>query len=230
MMKVTGVCLNDALEKHQFERFMSFTSVERRERIKKFHRYEDAQRSLVSDILIRFMLCKRLKMKNRELVFGINEYGKPFLANGKNIEFNISHSGGWVVCTIDNLPVGIDVEQVKPVDICIAKLLFSKEEVESLTDKCVADRNAYFYDLWTLKESYIKAVGKGLLIPLSSFTIRITDGNITLRCADEPGNYYFKRYCIDKDYKMAVCSRKNEFPDKVDIVNVNELHDEILSL
>jgi len=230
MMEVIGVNLNDTLEKSKFERLMSCTSTEKCERIKRFRRYEDALRTLVGDILIRYMLCRRLKIKNQELEFGVNKFGKPFLINNTGVEYNISHSGKWVVCSICSLPVGIDIEQIRPIDTGIAERFFSKEEVKSLMSKCIAEREIFFYDLWTLKESYIKAVGKGLSIPLNSFTVRILGDNITLHSANETDNYYFKQYSVDKGYKMAVCSRKNEFPDKMSIVNINELYEEVLSL
>lgn len=230
MIEVISVNLNDALERSKFERLMSYTSKEKRERIKRFQGYDDALRTLIGDVLIRYLICKKLEIENQKLLFGANEFGKPFLINDNNIQFNISHSGKWVVCSIDNLPVGIDIEQIKSIDMGIAERFFSKNEVKSLMSKCVAEREAYFYDLWALKESYIKAVGKGLSIPLNSFTIRIVEDNITLYSTNEPDNYYFKQYPIDKDYKMAVCSSKNEFPDKINFININELYEEVLLL
>lgn len=230
MIEIIAVNLDDTLEKSKFNRLMSNISTEKRERISRFHRYEDAQRTLMGDILIRYLLCQRLKIKNKKLIFEINKNGKPFLSNYNDIQYNISHSGKWVVCSIDNLPVGIDVEQIKPIDISIAERFFSKEEVRSLMSKNVVDRETCFYDLWVLKESYIKAVGKGLSIPLDSFTIKIDDGNITVCSIYQSDIYYFRQYYIDKDYKMAVCSRKNEFPHNINFIDANELYEEVLLL
>lgn len=105
---------------------------------------------------------------------------------------------------MDNLPVGIDVEQIKPIDIKISERFFSKQEFNKLLGKSYTEREPYFYELWTLQESYIKAVEKGLSIPLDSFTIRINGGNIT------------------------VCSKKNEFPQDINIIDVNELYNKFL--
>lgn len=228
MLQISAVNLVDNLERNKYHKLTTYIPTEKLERINRFHQYQDAQRALVGDILARYLLCKRLGVRNNELIFGVNEYNKPFLINNTNIHYNISHSGRWITCSIDNSPVGIDIEQVKPIDMSIAERFFSKEEVKSLISKCMAERESYFYDLWTLKESYIKAVGKGLSIPLDSFTIRIDKDNITLHSANESENYYFKQYIIDRDYKMSVCSRKNEFPDKINFISLNELYEEVL--
>lgn len=230
MLQIAAVKLDDPLERNQYDKLVTYISLEKQNRINRFHQIYDAQRALIGDILARYLLCKRLGVRNNELIFALNEYGKPFLIHDSNIQFNISHSGRWVTCSIDNFQVGIDVEQVKPIDISIAERFFSKEEVKSLMNRCIAERESFFFDLWTLKESYVKAVGKGLSIPLDSFSIQIAGDNITLNSAMESEDYYFKRYPIDKGYKMAVCSRKNEFPDEIKFISVNELYEEVLLL
>lgn len=230
MIEIFAVNLDVTLEKNKFDRLMSYISTEKRERISRFYRSEDAQRSLIGDVLIRYLLCQRLKIKNRKLIFGVNVYGKPFLKNYNGIQYNISHSGKWVACTVDNRPVGIDVEQIKSIDLRIAERFFSKQEFEELMCKNIIEIEACFYDLWTLKESYIKAVGKGLSIPLDSFTIQIEEGNITVCSKYESDDYYFRQYSIDKDYKIAVCSSKNEFPRDVKFIDINELYEGVLLL
>ncbi|WP_313559741.1 hypothetical protein [Ruminiclostridium cellobioparum] len=69
----------------------------------------------------------------RELIDFINvKTRRTFLSNYTGIEYNISHSSKWVTCSIDNLPVEIDIEQIKPINTSIAQRFFSKEEVKSL--------------------------------------------------------------------------------------------------
>jgi 4'-phosphopantetheinyl transferase len=229
-MEIAIVNLENVLEKYKYDRLISCVSIEKREKISKFYRYEDVLRALIGDILIRFLLSKRLKIKNQNLKFGVNKFGKPFLKNYTDVEFNISHSGKWVVCTLDDLPVGIDIEQIKTIDFGIAERFFSKDEIKSLMSKCIAEREDYFYVLWVLKESYIKAIGKGLSLSLDSFTLYIVEDHITVYPSYESINYYFRQYHIGKDYKMAVCSKKDKFPHNINYININELYEEFLLL
>lgn len=224
MLQVYAIKLDKPLDKSRFERLLSYVSTEKREKISRFHKFDDAQTTLIADILIRYLLCKELKIRNNLLKFGTNEYGKPFLINYKDIHFNISHSYKWVVCCISTNWVGIDIEKISPIDISIAEQFFSKIEFEELNSKNTFEKEVYFYDLWTLKESYIKAIGKGLSIPLDSFTLRIDkEDQITVSAINNSEHYYFRQYNIDEDYKMAVCSSKNEFPHYVNYINLIDL-------
>nr|WP_237391871.1 4'-phosphopantetheinyl transferase superfamily protein [Paenibacillus dendrobii] len=87
------------------------------------------------------------------------------------MHFNISHSGEWVVCALDSLPVGVDVEEIKEAPFEISKRFFSREERTFLFNEAEEVRNESFYYIWTLKESYIKAIGQGLSYGLESFTV-----------------------------------------------------------
>ena len=96
------------------------------------------------DFLVRYLLCKRLDIRNKELIFGVNEYNKPFLSNNTNIQFNILLSSKWIAYTVDNFLVWIDIDLVKSIDMSVAERFFSKEEVESLMNKCIMEREASF--------------------------------------------------------------------------------------
>lgn len=227
-MEIIAVNLNDFLPKNKFDVLMSYVASEKYKKICKFRKYEDAQRSLIGDILIRYMLCKKLNIENQKLIFNSNEYGKPLLVNYNGFYFNLSHSGEWVVCCVDDFEIGIDIEEIKPIDMSIAEHFFSKKEFINLMCKKEFERESYFYDLWTLKESYIKTLGKGLAIPLDSFNICIDVNNITVCSMEKLDNYYFKQYYVDKSYKLAVCSAGKEFTDEIKIININELYEKFL--
>ncbi|PFZ10495.1 phosphopantetheine-protein transferase [Bacillus pseudomycoides] len=146
-------------------------SIRTLKRTEKFNYREDAQRTLLGEILIRYALCKLNYKKNYEFTFCYNKYGKPYLENFPNIHFNISHSGKYVVCAIDKSPVGIDVETINPIDLTIVNSYFSKLEKEYLFQSQFNEKLTKFYYIWTMKESYIKREGKGLSIPLDSFCV-----------------------------------------------------------
>ena len=226
MSEVFAVELKDLLPDSLFQEFILFVGKKKEERILKFRRRIDAERTLIGDVLIRTIICNQFHIKNRELTFEYNKYGKPFLTNITDFHFNISHSGKWVVCAIDTSPVGIDVECIKSIDFSIAERFFSKKEYSDIMEKEGKERFEYFYDLWTLKESYIKARGKGLSIPLSSFTITKENGDITIN-SESDELWFFTQYSIGPDYMLSVCSRNNHFPPEINIISPFELADKL---
>ncbi len=206
---------------NQFHQLLQFVDNDKQARIKRFLRWEDAHRALFADILIRNIIIEKTNLKNNEIVFSYNDYGKPFIINPDNFFFNVSHSGIWIVCAIDNMPIGIDVEHIRPIDFAISERFFSDEEHSDLIKKKESEKLSYFYTLWTLKESYIKALGMGLSIPLKSFAVKAYNNYIDLIRSSEPnkGNIFFKQYKIHPNYKLAVCANNNRFPNDVIIKN-----------
>jgi len=193
---------------------MSFVHPEKQERIRRFYRWEDSLRSLFADLLSRRLIIDKLGIKNRDISFSTNEFGKPFLKDFPGFHFNLSHSGRWVVCSVDKQPVGIDVEEIQTIDLDISKNYFSPDEHMDLMK--MDDKMSYFFTLWTLKESYIKIVGKGLSLPLNSFSIRFLGDSIRIKAENEfIDNIFFTEYSIHSDYKMSACAFHNDFPDKV---------------
>ncbi len=213
-----------------FETLMLYISKDRQARIKSFYRKEDSYRALLADVLIRTIIFRDLGINNSDIIFHTNEYGKPILSNEKGFHFNISHSMEWVVCTTSDRPIGIDIEYIQPIDFDIAKRFFSMDEYEDLMKVCINRRLSYFYDLWTLKESYIKAIGKGLSIPLHSFYCKVGDDGI-IRTDENMDGWIFSQYNVDSNYKLSVCeSKEGEQRTKdINVIGISELCDTFMS-
>jgi len=179
---------------------------------------ESVQRNSLTRFMLKKIVYKYLGITITEADIALNDYGKPDLIGRDDFHFNISHSGRWIVIAVDHTPLGVDIERIQPVDYMVAKKFFSDVEYADLMDKHGSERLRYFYDLWTLKESYIKAIGRGLSIPLDSFTIRINNRreisiktcNNTVKCNSE---WFFKQYDFDKNYRLSLCATHNDFPD-----------------
>ncbi len=98
---------------------------------------------------------------------------------GEAVRFNLSHSHGLALFAVTrDQEIGVDLECVRD-DLeveQIANLFFSPREVAMLRDLPGAMRNEAFFRCWTLKEAYIKTLGKGLSIPLDRFTVSVSPG------------------------------------------------------
>lgn len=140
-------------------------------RLERLHRDEDFQRGVVGGVLVSHLVRRAAHGVQEILQFGTGEFGKPYLLGHPGLHFNLSHSGGWVVCAVSSSPVGIDVEEIRPVDFDIARRFFSRSEYDDLMQREPADRLDRFYNLWTVKESYVKMNGHGLSQPLDAFEV-----------------------------------------------------------
>ncbi|WP_271714102.1 4'-phosphopantetheinyl transferase family protein [Anaeromicropila herbilytica] len=191
---------------------MNLISDEKRARIMRYHFEEDKKRSLYGDIIIRTLASEILGIDNSQIVFKIKEYGKPYLEGFPRFHYNISHSGSWIIAGIGREELGVDIEAVASANEELARRFFSEKEYEDMMSKNKNDRRGYFYDLWTLKESYIKCIGNGLYTSLNSFGFELENDEAILFPVNK--QYHFKRYDSIPGYKVAVCA-KEEIEDKI---------------
>jgi 4'-phosphopantetheinyl transferase len=220
---LVAIHLDLPLDESLFPSLLSLVSEERRQRAKRFLRREDAWRGVVGEALARSCIGRREKCPPKEVRFATGEKGKPFVQVPHKAEFNIAHSGSWVVCALDEGPVGVDVERIHPVDFAIAKRFFSSGEYEALSRLDGEPKTGRFFDYWSLKESYIKAIGKGLSCPLGSFTIIIEKKRISMEAEGELPILFFKQYDLGPDYKCALCASHENFPKAVTHIKIKDL-------
>jgi 4'-phosphopantetheinyl transferase len=149
-----------------------------------------------------------------------------FLRNGQ-IQFNLSHSGEWVVIACDKYNLGVDVEKMNlNFDIGIVEKFYATSEMQALNKiSNQSGRSTFFYKLWVLKESYIKAIGRGLHCPLNSITFEI-DAQVITACEGDDKNalpWNFQLYQLAPDYYCAICCDQRSFPEKITTIPITEL-------
>lgn len=98
--------------------------------------------------------------------------GKPRLRGRPGVHFNISHCRRAVAVLVADRPVGVDVETVRGRDFYVAARCFDAEERARV--EAAADPDREFFRYWTLKESYVKALGCGLSYPLRSVCFEVS--------------------------------------------------------
>lgn len=120
---------------------------------------KDKERYAVSKFCLRTILSLCINKAPHEVDFIFHEHKKPTV---KDIEFNISHTGDYVLIAISPKPVGIDVEYLnREFDFkSILDITFSKKEIDFIGNDEVNPTN--FYVMWTRKEALLKASGEGV--------------------------------------------------------------------
>lgn len=228
-MEIYLVKISDIIE-HKYNRLCSKIDKSKKLRIYSYINERDKIRTLIGEVLIRSIINKKLNLNNDCIKLEQNKYGKPYLKGYPYFNFNISHSEEYIVCAIDDKPIGIDIESIKPIEYKnIAKSFFSISEYNYISTADICIQLSRFYEIWTLKESYIKCCGEGLSIPLNSFSIKI-DQNVKIISDNNKNLYTLKRFNIESGYKMAVCSLNKEITSDIIIIDQNRLINEYLSV
>lgn len=203
MFEVWITDLSIPLTEEEYKSLLSRISIEKRRRIEKYYFYEDAERSLIGDILIRTLILKYgLYRRNSKdtIIFKMNEFGKPYFPDNPDVHFNISHAGKRVACAICDNSIGIDIEDIKPIDLSIAKRFFTDNEFEYIrVGENIDLKYRRFYSIWTQKEAYTKRQGMGLYIPLKSFDVLTYQYSSYFQCVLENSEYICNTYCKSKE-------------------------------
>ena len=126
------------------------------------------------------------------------EHGKPYLKDFPHINYNISHTDGLVACGIGDRQLGIDVERIRPFRNTILRKVFSDAEKRHMDEIPESERSQYFFLVWTLKESYLKASGLGITVPLTT---------ISFEWKKEASFY---QTMLKGDYVLSICTLGDE--------------------
>jgi 4'-phosphopantetheinyl transferase len=209
--------------------FLSTVSEERRAQAARFIHQADAYRSVLGEVLTRVTLSELTELPRTELSFSRNAYGKPCLVQYPKMPFNVSHSGDWIALISGGTEeLGVDVEKISPIDLQIAERFFSPQENAYLAAQPADQQLNTFYRLWTLKESYIKAIGMGLSMPLNSFAILpniLEHGELDWSCKQDGQSvsHRFYSHPLDEQHMLAACAVEGELAARPEIVTLESL-------
>jgi 4'-phosphopantetheinyl transferase len=146
-----------------------------RERMGRFHFAADRERYAVAHTNLRRILGAYLNQPAEEICFRANPFGKPELAHEASLNFSLSHCRSTAVLAVAHgQPVGVDVEDVKPVEPQVADTHFSATELSHLNRLHGERWLSAFYRCWTRKEAILKAEGVGLSRALDSFDVELS--------------------------------------------------------
>ena len=142
-------------------------------------------------------------ISSQHLTMSKGEFGKPFFSQYPDIHFNISHSGDFAAVMVSRFECGVDIQKIKEVKQSVVRKICSYEELRFIENS--ADKDRAFITLWALKESFVKAVGKGLSFDLSkvNFCIVTHGGEITEIQCNQKGSFFVKN--LD-EYILAACT------------------------
>lgn len=159
------------LSDDEYNKWYSLMNEDKQRRVDRFRFVDDKKRTVAGEMLARKAIAEWCGVTPESIVFGKKEHGKPY-AKGLAVEFNISHSGDMVVCAVDDKPIGIDIEQIRPIDLSVAKRICADEELLYLFGHAPTEQDftyttdteilTRFLELWTAKEAYGKCIGDGI--------------------------------------------------------------------
>jgi len=200
--------------------YRKILSVEEREQELRFRFIRDQQRYLVTRVLVRTVLSRYIRIAPHDWIFSTNAFGRPTIVNAEAADegllFNISHTRSLIVLGVSKgRAIGVDVENfnVRKVSIDLANRFFAPDEARALV-ALSANRQQYrFFEYWTFKESYIKARGMGLSLPLDKFSFFYPDDHSVIltiepELSDYSARWQFWQIPIGFDYLIAICAER----------------------
>lgn len=202
-------------------RYYALLAGDERARQARFRFARDQRRHLITRALVRTVLSRYADVRPQDWVFSAGERGRPVIAapsGAPPLEFNISHAADLVIVAVTTgRTLGIDTESIaaRAAEIDGLDRYFARQESEALLSLPPGERRRRFFELWTLKESYIKARGLGLAIRLDAFRFELAgERQLTLHMrpelGDSPACWRVWQLRLRPDYLVALCAASGE--------------------
>jgi 4'-phosphopantetheinyl transferase len=197
-----------------FQQNLHRLSRQRQEKTMRYHFKKDRLLSLGAGLILDYGL-RQYGITERDAEISQNANGKPYLVKHADIHFNLSHSGEYVIAAFAGQEIGADIQQISHNLRNIAPHFFCPSESAYISSYPQPEQQEAFCRIWCLKESFIKAVGIGLNLPLNAFEIHIGTFISVSHSVNEK-TYHFREYGVN-GYKTAVCCEDDTFDALQDI-------------
>jgi 4'-phosphopantetheinyl transferase len=190
VVNVFGATLDVSAERR--ETLAQSLSPDEWQRAKRFHLARDRDRFIAGRGTLRVILATQLDCPSDRLVFAYGKFGKPQIATPTtphSLHFNLAHSDSLAVYAIAHDELGVDVERIRVLNDAeeIAARFFSAREKSRLLALPPERRPEAFFNCWTCKEAYLKAIGTGLHDQLEQVEVSLSPGETAeLRDCSKP--------------------------------------------
>jgi 4'-phosphopantetheinyl transferase len=218
---------NDA---RSLDYFHSLLTAEEERRLERFAFESLRHEYLLTRALCRTCLSRYADVAPEDWSFRVTQYGRPelSLAETAGLKFNLSNARTLVACAVaSRCEVGVDVEELDrhSDSMTVARRVFTPMELRDLYEiRSRGERRRRFFELWTLKESYIKARGLGMSLPLDEFSFDLSGSDIAISFdrsfGDCPRAWQFHLYRPSERHVMALALRNRRHAEC--IVRVRE--------
>lgn len=156
-----------------FEYYQLMLDQKEKEKMEEYYFYEDRMRYVAGKVITKLVLIQYLE--EEEISFLSHKFGKPYyksISGKQDIEFNISHSGEMILVAFSrDAKIGVDIQEIIDCSeyLEIARSFFEPEEVKNIEE---SNSKELFFQYWSAKEAYLKAIGVGLLKGMSFFSVK----------------------------------------------------------
>lgn len=193
---------------------LGWLSASERHQAESFSREASRNRYLQVRAAVRYCLAQHAGCTPQQLVIERSEAGKPQLVAPRPLFFSISHSDDQLAIAITTAgDIGIDLERIAARRPCaaIAERYFHPHETDKLQQLPAAEQTPFFFDLWTLKEAFFKAIGTGISSGLDKARFTLAGESITATfdpsLHETETHWQFQQWSSGAGYKMALALR-----------------------
>ncbi len=170
-----------------------------KQKLSRIIKQEDKNIFLCSQVMKRIVCGHYLNIPPNEISFDFTKNKKPFISGQADFHFNISHSGNWMTMMFSKDPCGIDVEKIQPdLDFDgVMQSAFHPDEIRYVQQS--SDLTKAFFRIWTIKESFLKATGVGLIDNLIDLNMM----NPPTKGSPNPG--LIQSFMVEGNYWCSIC-------------------------